>query len=137
MESELSIGAIVFRKTEKTEFLILKRNDNGIWEFPKGHKEPQETESNTLKRELFEELGFSNYSLVPNFRGVISYKSSSKNVERKMVFYLISSADDLKISKEHLEFKWITLDEAPNYFKYQDIIDLLKKVISRVKKGEG
>lgn len=54
MDKETSIGAIVFRKdSDRFQFLILKRKDNSIWEFPKGHIEKGENELNTLKREMY------------------------------------------------------------------------------------
>ncbi len=126
MNKETSIGAVVFRKEEnKLKFLILKRMDNSIWEFPKGHLEGNETELSTLKRELNEELGIKHCKLIDNFREVISY-ISSRGLMREFIFYLVELSENIKKSKEHVEYKWITVEEASEYFKYDDMVHLLK-----------
>lgn len=93
MQKERSVGAVVFRKDlNRFQFLILKRADNAIWEFPKGHIEKDENELDTLKREILEELGINNYILISNFKEKISY-ISSRAIIREFVFYLISSEE--------------------------------------------
>lgn len=135
MDKEISVGAIVFRKFEdKFKFLILKRNDNSIWEFPKGHAEKEESEFNTLKREINEELGIKDYTLIQNFREKISYISSRKII-REFIFYLVSSNEAIKISEEHREYEWITIEEAPAYFEHKDIVVLLKKAEKKIHEG--
>ena len=128
MDKETSVGAIVFRKdSDRLQFLILKRRDNSIWEFPKGHIKKDENELDTLKREIYEEIGIEEYELTEKFREKISY-ISSRGVIREFIFYLITSEEQIKSSEEHSEHKWITIEEAPDYFKYDDIIRLLKRV---------
>ncbi|HLD15421.1 MAG TPA: NUDIX domain-containing protein [Candidatus Nanoarchaeia archaeon] len=127
MKKEISIGAIVFKKDlDNNKFLILKRRDNNIWEFPKGHVEKGETEVDTLKRELYEELGTDEYSLINNFKENIEYVSS-RNIIRIFIFYLIKLTGRIKKSKEHVDFKWINVNEASKYFKYDDMVSLLKR----------
>lgn len=126
MDKEISIGAIVYKKfDDQFKFLILKRSDNSIWEFPKGHVENNEKELETLNREIYEELGIKGYRLIPDFREVISY-TSSRGVVREFIFYLIDSNEEIKRSDEHCEHKWITINEVSNYFEYDDIKNLLK-----------
>ena len=135
MNKETSIGAIVFKKlSNKFRFLILRRRDNSIWEFPKGHIKTDESEYDTLKRELSEELGIKEYDLVKDFREEISYVSS-RNVVRKFVFYLLNWDGAIKESEEHIEHKWITLEEASEYFEHKDIIRLLKKAEKTIHEG--
>jgi 8-oxo-dGTP pyrophosphatase MutT (NUDIX family) len=43
------------------------------WNFVKGHKENQETDHDILKREIFEEIGITNFSIL-NYLGKIIYK---------------------------------------------------------------
>jgi len=131
MGTEISIGAIVFKKSNPIRFSVLKRADKGIWDFAKGHRQEQETEIHTLHRELQEEIGITNFSIIPNFKKEISY-ISSRGVKRVMVFYLVYVDKEICISSEHSKFKWISLSEAPDYFPYNDIIELLKKCEERI-----
>ncbi len=125
-EQDISIGAITVRKGLHNQFLILKRTDNGIWDFPKGHPTSGEHEEDTLRREIKEELGISRFSVIPQFKHQVLYQSS-RGVHRVMIFYLIQVVDEITLSNEHSEARWITLVEVPLYFKYQDVLELLKK----------
>ncbi len=126
MEKDISIGAIVFKRDPELKFLILKRRDNQIWDFAKGHGHNEEKELDTLRRELKEELGITDFSIVPNFKSEISYVSS-RGVLRMMIFYLVSTKEEIRISGEHSEFKWIGIPEVSSYFKYADVKELLLK----------
>ena len=69
----IKIGEIEYMKTrivltgilrDNDLFLVVKRNENddlypGAWEFPGGHLEDGETLKDGLKRELMEEIGYT------------------------------------------------------------------------------
>ena len=72
---ERSIGAVIayisphsFQK----QFLLLK-SPRGDWNFVKGHMENQETDHDTLKREILEETGITSLNIF-NYLGKIEYK---------------------------------------------------------------
>lgn len=50
------VAAICFRKEKEIEYLLVLTNE-GRWTFPKGHIEPDMTESETAKLEAYEEAG--------------------------------------------------------------------------------
>ena len=100
-------------------FLAVKRNKNDIlfpnaWEFPGGHLEDGETIKQGLARELKEEIGFNE-----DFNPIIThYTDEIKQKDGKMVhnieidFIIDVNKEDLKIklSEEHIEYKWIKRD---------------------------
>ena len=53
MEKEKSCGAVIFRKQKELEVLIVRQNE-GHWCFPKGHVEKGESEQETAAREVLE-----------------------------------------------------------------------------------
>tara|TARA_Y100000310_G_scaffold162833_1_gene162773 strand:- start:6692 stop:7126 length:435 start_codon:yes stop_codon:yes gene_type:complete len=126
---EKSVGAIVYKKDSKgLKFLILDRSDKteDFWEYPKGHKIKNETDECTLKREIKEELGIKNFKIIEGYKQTISYVSSSTGKIRKLVYYLISSDDEVILSNEHSNLKWIGLKDAKSFFEYPDMVELLK-----------
>ena len=56
MKREKSAGAIVFRKEKEPVYLLL-HYEAKHWDFPKGHVEKNETDEQTVRREIQEETG--------------------------------------------------------------------------------
>ena len=125
---EKSVGGLLFRKLgNDVKFLILKRADNSIWDFPKGHTEPGEEELTTLKREMKEELGLIHFKIIPRFKETISYTSSHSGNKRTWHLYLIYTDEEPTLSPEHIEMIWMDLCDVKNYFKHDDVKRMLEK----------
>jgi bis(5'-nucleosidyl)-tetraphosphatase len=64
IKEEKSIAAVVYNQNE---YLLLKYG-LGHWEFVKGHIEKGETEKETIMRELEEETGITDASIIEGFK---------------------------------------------------------------------
>lgn len=119
---------------DKDLFLVVKRNENdnlypGSWEFPVGHLEKGETLKDGLKRELEEEIGFTE-----NFNPIITHyfdELKERNnelihdLELDFIINVDSSKMDIKLSDEHSDYKWVTRDS-----EYLD--DFIKDKLSNI-----
>jgi 8-oxo-dGTP pyrophosphatase MutT (NUDIX family) len=112
---ERSAGAVVFRTTQKGTRLFVLLLNAGKWDFPKGNIEDDETELETVIREVGEETGLKRITIVPGFRKVIEYfyRRDGKNIHKRVVYMLAEVDDDqVKISFEHQGFGWFPYSEA-------------------------
>jgi len=112
-----SVGAIVVSPTGR--YLLLDRvaiKEGPVighyWEFSKGHKEGEESEMETLMREIEEECGIRSFEIIRGFRAKYEYLST-RGFRRLFVMYLIRTGDEkVWISEEHKTYKWAGFEEA-------------------------
>lgn len=101
----------------KNEILIAKRQKGqhlqGLWEFPGGKVETDETPMQALQRELFEEIGIEIDPATAKSFQKITYQYPQKTV--LLDFYQVTDFYGTAQGKEGQQVKWIKLDELPNY----------------------
>ena len=147
MPVEKSAGAVVFRKEGKNIFYLLLHYPSGsrtanprsrvnslrgkdYWDFPKGHIEKGEKEIETVKREVKEETGLEDIKFVEGFKEWIKYffKLKGKNIFKIVTFYLVETKNkNVKISSEHIGYKWLPYEEALEQLLFKNAKEILKK----------
>ena len=113
MSIEKSVGAVVVNPDG--EYLLLCRadKDNEYWEFPKGHQHENESDLETVKRELAEECSITDFEIVEGFVGENKYTSNSSDNTRVILLYLAKvRSSDIKLSEEHRKYMWLDFDDA-------------------------
>jgi len=131
MPVEKSAGAIIFRKEKGKIFYLLLHYEAGHWDFPKGHIEKGETIDQTARREIEEETGIKDIKFVKGFKEWIKYFYKSKNGNvMKIVTYLLAETKqkEVKISFEHIGFKWLLYEQALEQLTFKNSKEILKKV---------
>lgn len=130
MIEKTSAGALIFYMGgNKPMFLLLKYTN--YWGFVKGLMEKGEDELQTIKREAMEEANISKIMFLEGFRQIIKYffKAEGQTISKTVVFRLgeISKeqAEDIIISSEHEDFKFLDFDEAMKIMKHKNEKDLL------------
>ena len=100
-------------------FLAVKRNENdnlfpGAWEFPRGHLEDSETLKDGLKRELEEEIDFTDdfEPIITHYYDEVKEKNEElvHDLEIDFIVNVDSSKVNVKLSNEHCDYKWVTKD---------------------------
>ncbi|KAL3275497.1 hypothetical protein HHI36_020257 [Cryptolaemus montrouzieri] len=129
---KVAAGFLIFRRfTGIIEFLLLQTSyGEHHWTPPKGHTKRRETDLQAAYRETEEEAGFteSDFKIFENEKYVLNYEVKGKP---KVVYYWLAELTDenahVKLSDEHQDFKWLSLKEACELCKYEDMIELLNK----------
>lgn len=115
-----SAGIILFRNTkEGRKYLILRasrKNDRPeFWDIPKGELDKGESGIEGATREVKEETGIENFSLIQNFKYTAQYftRRDGKSIMKFVAVFLARTFEDkIMLSGEHDAFEWATLDKA-------------------------
>lgn len=129
LPNEISVGAILYNIQNSKVLLI--QGLNKFYGFPKGHIEGNESEKETMIRELKEEtnIDLSEYThkiiddkMVQSFYLEKKYKTDGpKKVNRVNIFYIVLINEDpnklvlKKQQSEILKIGWFTLENAERY----------------------
>ena len=137
MTKKIAAGVIIFRRENRgspIEFLLLKSSkDISNWTPPKGHLECDETELQTAIRETEEESGLKNdldYKIINTTHSIqISYPVNGK---LKTTFYWCAELNNDRnpqviLSHEHLEYKWLGIEEALKIVNYEAMKNALQQ----------
>lgn len=126
MIREKSAGAVVFRRnSNEIKYLVLMRNPK-YWDLPKGNIEKGEAEEETVKREVWEETGLKEIKIIPGFKQTehYFYRLKGELISKDVVFFLAESkVGEVKISKEHEGYSWLSFEEAIKKVKSKEILE--------------
>ena len=98
---------------EKDKKILLVKDPKGVWEMPGGRIEHNEEPEQALRRELKEELGWSNVDI----KNIVDSWSFSSEVDNTKYHFIIltyacdSSEEVIKENEEYTEYRWVPVDE--------------------------
>jgi len=133
MENKKHIVAITAIVKYEDKFLITKRNSNeivypGKWTIPGGKLEKGELIINTLKREVKEEVSLDIKNKKEFIRNYTFIRLDGYNVIR--LTFLVTTINNVKLSNELEDFKWIFPRELKEYNCIEGIKKDIKKAFS-------
>ncbi len=129
MHIEKSCGAVVYTKINDSILYLIIQNLEGIYGFPKGHMEKNETEIQTALREVREEVGVD-VSLSNHFRTTDTHLIPQKeNVMKEVVLFLGYFENQTPVfqKEELISAKLYSYNEAINLFQYESSKRILKE----------
>jgi len=138
MEMRKGVSLVVYRKEkDKIFYLILKRKRRWIgYELIKGGKFKSESEIQTIKRELREEIRVKPIKII-NLNYPTKFNYPKKNVFHKKGFsancYAVEIKGKIKLNNEHSSYKWLTYNKAKNILTYQNLKIILGKANEKIK----
>ena len=111
--------------TKTNKVLLLQRNDgNNVWEIPGGKRENNEDIVDALKREVQEETGLiiNEYKLV--YVSPIFENHPVLKPFLNIGYLCFTEESEVIISNEHLDYKWVNVEELVNYLDSNIFSDL-------------
>ena len=138
MLREKSCGAVIFiKKSDATKYLLLNYAA-GHWDFVKGNVEPDESEKETVVRELKEETSITEAQFVDGFREAIAYfyRRQGLTVHKEVVFFLMEAySDKVVLSFEHVGYVWLDYQHTMEKLTFKNAKDVLQKSRDFLKKN--
>jgi len=109
--------------------LLLLLRPTGTWEPPAGRLQPGESLEEGAIRELYEETGM----LVSPGRIIATWVGNAPSGRRlaSITYAGRTSGGEVALSDEHLDYRWVTLDEwmaLPSWWNHQDIQGVAESV---------
>ena len=139
---EPTSGGIVFRLTrdKKDIEILLIQDSKERWTIPKGHIEPGETANITARREIEEETGLKNVSIL-GWLGKIhfKYRRMDKLVLMTTQIYLVQALDshEMPVGEKWMKgIKWFSFTDALETIEYDDIGKLMLIAKKKVRTGD-
>ena len=134
---EKSCGAVIYiNNQDKTQYLLLNYTA-GHWDFVKGNVEDNETEKQTVTREMMEETGITSAEFIDGFRETISYfyRRQGLTVNKEVIIYLIEAqTDEIKLSFEHINYLWADYPTAIEKLTFKNAKETLEKAHNYLQK---
>jgi 8-oxo-dGTP pyrophosphatase MutT (NUDIX family) len=126
---EKSCGAVVVLTNMEPKYLLL-HYEAGHWDFVKGNIEPNESEKDTVIRELKEETGIVDARFFDDFREKIEYfyRRQGTTIRKEVVFFLAEThTEKVTLSFEHVGYAWLNYQHAVEKLTFKNAKDILQK----------
>ena len=128
-EREKCCGCIVIKENN---VLLIKQNE-GHWGFPKGHVEENETEIETATREVKEEINLD-VEVDSNKRYTTEYVTNVGKLKQVVFFIAKCIGGEIKAQEcEVSEIRWVKFEEAIKLITYDNTRALFERAIDEEK----
>lgn len=104
----------------------LKDGSPGLWEFPGGKREAQESREQALHREIFEELNIK--IDIGTYLGENDFESAGRKY-KLCVFFGMWTSGELQC-KDHYDLRWVEPNELGNFQLMEADLPFIPKVLS-------
>lgn len=132
----VSSGGIVIKWGKGgNPLVLLVKHENGGLVFPKGHVVSGETHEQAALREVREETGLRNLSIVGKIGVVtrLSIEDSGEKVEKKIHLYLMTT-DNYEHGEADEDYGWFSFNEAIKGLKFKREKEFLEKFWDKILK---
>ena len=107
--------------------VLLIRDRNGYWVFPKGHVEPGESPEETARREVAEEAGVE--ARVVGRIGETEYVND-RGEARRIGWYLMEGGGEVRLEKGLTGAGFFEIEEARRLLSFPDDLRILDQAVA-------
>jgi|SRR3989338_4922304 len=133
MINETSAGGIVYRKGEKKVFILMIKDHNDKWTFPKGAIEKGESKEQAALREVQEETGIKAEIIDKLDDNKFFFTRDGEKVFKIVHLFLMRTEQkELRAQWEVKDVKWFDIDDVLKNIGYKNQADIIKKAIEKV-----
>ncbi|MBU5687829.1 MAG: NUDIX hydrolase [Candidatus Aenigmatarchaeota archaeon] len=142
----LGIKALILNK--QNQVLILKTNPEELkgdktihWDLPGGRVKKGDSIETTLRKEVKEELDIDKIEILSHFDSFISnIRIPVKDYDVGLILFVykckIDENSKIKLSFEHTEYKWASIEEAKELLSYKYPKSFIEKLDFLLKKQD-
>ena len=131
MKLQFSSGIVIYHQTLQGNEYLLLHYQSGHWDFAKGKMEQGETKEQAALRELAEETGITQATILPGFEESLEYffKDKDRSLIHKTVYFFTgpTKTKEIKLSYEHIGYAWLPYEKAMQQLSFQNAKDVLYK----------
>lgn len=137
MKTETSAGGVIVCAVDRMWHVLLLRDMNDAWTFPKGLIELGESPQQAAVREIGEEVGIGDLTLLAPLSPIrYTYKRNGL-VNKTVLYFLFQVKTRIRpvVQKEEgiQEAKWVAIDEAMKLIGYREtnvrLLEETKKIL--------
>ena len=118
-------GGVVFNPEGE---VLLIRDRNGYWVFPKGHIDPGETPEEAAAREIQEETGIKAKLLAPI--GTTRY-TNDRGVPREIYWFLFAGEGEVELEEGLTGGGFFPYEEALEKLDFPEDVEILRRAAAR------
>ena len=134
MRYEKSCGAVIFRKADVWNVLLIRHTRGRHISVPKGHVEPGETESQTAEREILEETGVR-VRVDRRFRAENRYNIRPDTQKLVVIFAALTDQEEITPQPEEIaEAFWLPVEEAAEQLTYERDRRIMRDAFEHIQK---
>jgi bis(5'-nucleosidyl)-tetraphosphatase len=121
---------IYYLEQDEPQFLLIRSRRDRSWGFPKGHLIDGEELLNGAMRELWEETGIREVTLVSGFTEHVTYRvNRAGRFRQKTVTYFLGRVETpaVRLSEEHSEHRWAVVEDARKILTFENLRTLVTR----------
>lgn len=128
---------LIMNQTGKVLIIREKGEKETIWKFPQGGVEKNESEVQTIARELKEEVNIQHYQIIQKAKYTHRYdwptdiqqRKGFRGQEQSIYLILAQKPKEARCGEEKIEkLEWVDIEEAINRFTFENKISATKIV---------